>query len=68
MFNKEMTILDIVEKYPATLEVFNAYEAKTGYCILCNHLFSTLEQASRNCGLDLEEATGKLKRAAGLEK
>lgn len=61
-----MTILEIVEKYPATQEVFKAYEAKTGHCFLCNHLFSTLEQASRDCGLDLEKVIRELKRVAGL--
>ncbi|SHH29004.1 hypothetical protein SAMN02745221_02094 [Thermosyntropha lipolytica DSM 11003] len=55
MLNKEMLVVDVVEKFPCTEEVFKKYEEKAGNCIMCSHLFNTLEAVSRDYGLDLEQ-------------
>lgn len=64
MLRREMTLLEIVEKYPATQEVFRAYEAQAGHCFLFNDLFATLEKVCEQYGLDLKHVEHELKQAA----
>lgn len=51
---KKSTILDIVEKYPQMEEVFKPYDEIIGKCIMCHHLFDTLEEFSELYKLDIE--------------
>ena len=48
----DMTLLDIVEKYPSAKNVFEKYDIKAGECILCYSLFDTLEDVIRKYQLD----------------
>ncbi|GFR35697.1 hypothetical protein [Thermobrachium celere] len=59
---KEMILLDIVEKYPETEEVFHMYDEVAGVCILCSHLFDSLEVVANKYDLDLEKLLQNLNR------
>lgn len=63
MLDKEMLVVDIVEKFPAAEKVFKQYEEKTGSCIMCSHLFNTLEAVSKDYNLNLDELLNELKKA-----
>lgn len=63
MLNKEMLVVDIVEKFPAAEEVFKQYEEKVGNCIMCSHLFNTLEAVSKDYDLNLSELIQNLEEA-----
>ncbi|WDC83438.1 disulfide oxidoreductase [Caloramator sp. mosi_1] len=58
--NKDMIILDIVEKYPETEDVFHMYDEAAGTCILCSNLFDSLENALNKYGLDLDKVMHQL--------
>ena len=53
-----MSLIEIIEKYPETLEVFRRYEKRVGSCFLCSDFASTLEDVCRHFALepDLLEA------------
>lgn len=63
MLDKEMLVVDIVEKFPCTEEVFKKYEEKVGNCIMCSHLFNTLEAVSKDYDLSLEELIKNLEQS-----
>ncbi|CDF58615.1 hypothetical protein [Thermobrachium celere] len=60
---KEMILLDIVEKYPETEDVFHMYDEVAGVCILCSNLFDSLEVVANKYDLDLEKFLQQLNRA-----
>ena len=43
MITKDMVVLDIIYAHPEIETVFHKYDEVLGECILCNHLFETLE-------------------------
>ena len=61
----DMTLLDIVRRYPATEAVFRALDDQAGECLLCQALFETVEATSSRYGLDLDLLLADLERAAG---
>jgi len=56
-----MNLLEIVELRPNTVEVFRQYEEMTGSCLLCNHLFDSLESVAAQYGLKLDDFLKQLK-------
>ncbi|MBO8158189.1 hypothetical protein [Thermosyntropha sp.] len=68
MIEKEMLVVDVIDKYPETEKVFRSYEEKVGSCIMCSHLFNTLEAVSKDYNFDLEELIRKLEKAALKEE
>ena len=60
MITKNMTPLDIVEKYPDTEDVFYEYDVVVGRCLLCINLFDTIEDIAANYNLNLIELIDKL--------
>lgn len=60
MITKDMTTLDIVEKYPKTEKIFHEYDKITGKCLLCNNLFDTVEVIAANYELNLAEILDRL--------
>lgn len=62
MVTKDMTILDIVDKYPETIEVFQTYDKKHSTCICCNSLFETLEKTASIHNLDLAKLLSELNK------
>jgi len=62
MISKEDKILDIVSNYPQTEDVFKPYDEKVGKCVMCNHLFETVEEFSDMYGLDMDELLKNLNK------
>lgn len=60
MLNKEMLILDIVEKYPETEEVFRSYDDKVGHCTMCHNLFDSLGEFALEYDIDINDLISKL--------
>lgn len=51
----EMILLDIVEKYAASKNIFQKYDAAAGECILCYNLFEPLKNIIFKYNLDAEK-------------
>ncbi|WP_422484675.1 hypothetical protein [Gudongella sp. DL1XJH-153] len=62
MIEKEDKILDIVSDYPQTEEIFKPYDEIVGKCVMCNHLFETVEEFSEMYDLNMEELLKNLNR------
>jgi hypothetical protein len=60
-------LLSVVEKYPATQAVFEAYEPQAGECVCCNALFETIEEVAAKYSLSLETFLEDINRAATEE-
>ena len=67
MITGDMTILEIIEKYPETRPVFDAYGARCGSCLCCVSLFETVAAVAARHGLALASLLADLNRAAGLD-
>lgn len=63
MISGQDKILDIVSDYPQTEEIFNPYDEIVGKCVMCNHLFETVEEFSDMYGLDMEDLLKKLNKS-----
>jgi hypothetical protein len=63
VIGKDEEVLDVVEKFPATQAVFEAYETQAGECICCNALFQTIEDVAAKYSLDLEMFLADINRA-----
>jgi hypothetical protein len=63
MIRGEDKILDIVSDYPQTEEIFKPYDEIVGKCVMCNHLFETVEEFSDMYGLDMEDLLKKLNKS-----
>lgn len=59
----EASVLDIVAEHPETQDVFRAFDREAGCCIMCEHLFESLEEMAGNCGLDLGRLMGELEKS-----
>ncbi|MBV7274119.1 hypothetical protein I6U48_14530 [Clostridium sp. PL3] len=60
MITQKMTLLDVVEKYPKTEDVFHQYDTVSGECVLCNNLFDSIENVAEKYKLNLDELLSKL--------
>jgi hypothetical protein len=67
VIDRSEEVLSVVEKYPATQAVFEAYETQAGECICCNALFQTIEEVAAKYTLDLETFLEDINRAASGE-
>lgn len=63
MITTKMTVLEIVEKYPETEDIFRDYDDIVGKCVLCNRLFDSLDSIGFDYGLDLESLLNKINSA-----
>ncbi|NWF76125.1 MAG: hypothetical protein HXY53_06070 [Nitrospirae bacterium] len=50
-----MTVLEILQNNRKTEVIFKKYEAQTGKCILCSHLFDPIKVITEKYDLDLEK-------------
>lgn len=62
MITKEMSILDIVDAYSKTEEIFRSYDEIVGKCVMCNHLFDSLEDFAEEYDIDLHDLILKLNK------
>lgn len=60
----EMTILEIVERYPQTEAVFRTYDQQAGVCLCCESLFEPLHETAKKFGLNLEKLLSDLNETA----
>ena len=58
-----MTLLEIVELRPNTVELFRQYEQETGSCLLCNNLFDSLESVASQYNLKLDDLLNRLQNS-----
>ena len=65
MITGEMIVLDIVAEHPKTEAVFRQYDAVIGECLLCNHLFESIDQIAEQYNFDKEELLDKLNSTIG---
>ena len=65
MIAGDRTILDILCDHQETQEVFRRYDDVIGECVMCNHMFETLEEFCGRYGLDCAKLTTELRAAAG---
>ncbi len=63
-FTPEMSLLDAVSLNGATETVFRSYDGSAGVCLLCTHLFDSIEDVANRYDFDLEELLDQLKNAA----
>lgn len=57
---RDMTLLEIAEKYPEVETIIRSYDEIAGVCLWCEHLFDSLETISNQFGIDLEELLARL--------
>lgn len=62
MITKEMSIGEIVEKYPTTVEIFKNFGMGCLGCAIAH--FETLEEGAMAHGIDLDDILGALSMAA----
>ncbi|HWI54727.1 MAG TPA: hypothetical protein VNT57_03475 [Desulfobacteria bacterium] len=68
MIDKNITLLDLVNKYPETIPVLTEYDQKFSTCICCNSLFDTLESAAYKNSLELNEFLADLNKVLSNKK
>ena len=56
----EMTLLEVMYRWPISEAIIIAYEAQAGVCLRCHALFDTLEEAAQKYNLDLNKLLGDL--------
>lgn len=61
--NPEMMVLEVLYNWRQTEAVFAAYEAQAGVCLLCQDLFTPLNELSQKYGLDLSRLLADLHQA-----
>ncbi|HOA20536.1 MAG TPA: hypothetical protein PKH42_08620 [Sedimentibacter sp.] len=62
MITKDMVILNIVEDYPSTEDIFRSYDEIAGKCTMCHNLFDTLEEFAKLYDISLDDLINKLNR------
>ncbi len=63
MITPDMQLLDIVHTWPDTEAVFHRFDEILGVCLLCYHLFDTLEGVCQTWQLDETELIKELNEA-----
>ncbi len=66
MINKDMSPLDIVEKYPETENIFREYDTVIGECLLCNYLFDSINNIAEKHKIDINEMIERLNKSISL--
>lgn len=64
LIQSSMTLLDIFAKYSQTIPIFREYDDVVGQCLLCNHLFDSIELVTKKYQLDETDMLQKLNEAA----
>jgi hypothetical protein len=65
----EMTVLDVVARYPGTESVFKNFDEQAGVCICCQSLFETLRDVSKKYDIDLDQLMTELEtRMNGIQE
>lgn len=62
---KSMRIIDIIETYPETEDIFRQYDAKCKAVIMFQYLYETVEQVAKRYELNLDEMLVRLNKVIG---
>ena len=65
VIDKSMSIIDIVQKYPQTVEIFRNYGMGCLGCVAAR--FENLEQGASAHGIDVASLVADLNKAVGQE-
>ena len=60
-----MTLLEIVEKYPESEDIIRKYDSQVDACLLCEYLFSTINEIEKERTVSLMELLNQLKVMIG---
>ena len=60
LIKPDMSLLQIIELNPRSEEVFHQYDEELGACLLCNHLFDSLEDVAQIYQLDINHIFSRL--------
>jgi len=60
LIEKNMKILDIIAQYPETQDVFRGYDEVAGVCVMCNHLFDSLETLCLKYDIEINRLISQL--------
>jgi len=55
-----MTILEVIDRYPDTESVFKKYNEQAGVCICCQSLFEPIGEVAEKYRLDLNQLLSEL--------
>ena len=50
----DMTLLEVIDRFRQTENVFRKYDAEAGVCLCCEALFESLGETAEKYGLDLD--------------
>ncbi len=64
MLREDMKVIDIVYRYPHTEAVFKRYDSRLGGCVMCSHIFDTLNELTKRYDFDLAQLIKELEEAA----
>lgn len=62
MIDKGMKILDIISDYPEAEDIFKPYDQMIGKCVMCNHLFESVEEFCSMYGINVADLIAKLNK------
>jgi len=57
---QNMTVLEVIDRYPDTESVFKKYNEQAGVCICCQSLFEPLKDVSKKYDIDLDQLMAEL--------
>lgn len=63
IFMRNLTILEILNKFPETIPVFREYDRKYSTCLCCTSMFDTVEMAAAKNRVDLTSLLNDLEKA-----
>jgi len=55
-----MTVLEVIDRYPDTESVFKKYNEQAGVCICCQSLFEPIGEVAEKYRLDLNQLLSEL--------
>lgn len=59
---KNMTVLDVLNKFPETIPVFREYDRKYSTCLCCTSMLETIEMAAVKNKVDLKKLLADLQK------
>lgn len=59
----DMTVLDVVHRYPKTEAIFKKYDEQAGVCLCCEALFETVGNVAEKYRLNLDQFLSDLENA-----
>lgn len=62
-----ISLLDLVDKYPYTENIIREYDSVAGCCLLCTHLFDTIKEIEDEREIDLSSLVDKLIETVSLQ-